>query len=511
MQEGLLISQTKDTGFYAVQVICEVKLQGGMIADRQRLAIAWQSVVRRHASLRTLFIESVSSDEGLYDQVVLRRVEPNIAQMNCSSERYGLRILSAKQPMKTGGGLPPHKFTICETSDKKLLFKLEISHTIMDGVSMSIILRDLGLAYEGLLSEGPGPLYSDYISFLQKLSGDQSIEYWKSYLKDLEPCTFPILNDGIMVEKKLQSLRLDFSDSKYLKLKQFCEVNGVTFSNALHTAWGLTLRCYTGSDDLAFGYLTSGRDAAGVQGIEDAVGPFINMLVCRMSITNSSRLGAILEQVQKDYMDSLPHRYTSLAEVQHALRLSGATLFNTALSYQRLTPDLNPQTSKITFEERVPIYDPTEYPLGINIVASDEKAIIDLDYWTDYISKGQVANIASTFLQALENIAHQSNEPIGRLNQLGDYSLNQILEWNRNMPEAIEDCVHHVIQQQAHDSPGAPAICAWDAELSYQDLDTLSTKLAQYLVKLGIRPESFVPTCFEKSACTFFPRLYFFY
>jgi non-ribosomal peptide synthase protein (TIGR01720 family) len=501
MQEGLLISQNKSAAFYAVQVIYELKVRDSDHADRQRLADAWQMVVNRHASLRTVFIESVSSDDGLYDQVVLKNLEPNIIQMDCSSDRYALRVLGEKGFANYGDGRhPPHRMTICQTRAGKIFCKLEISHTIMDGGSMSIIFRDLSLAYEGLLRDGSGPLYSDYIAYLQKQPSEASVTYWKTYLADIEPCNFPTLNDGaIEITKQLRSLRLDFSNSQFSELKRFCDENGVTLSNALHTAWGLTLRCYTDCDDICFGYLTSGRDYP-VDRIEEAVGPFINLLVCRCSMVPASRLGAVLDQVQKDYMDSLTHRHVSLAEVQHALKLSGTGLFNTALSYRRLPANQSAVKPAAEFVEAVPIYDPTEYSLSVNIEASENHAVIDLDYWTDCIADGQAAHIASTFIQSIQNIVCHSQKLIEQLDHLGDYSRRQILGWNNNMPSTSDECVHSVIQAQTKLQPYAPAVCGWDAEFTYTELDDKSSRLALHLVDLGVGAGDFVPTCFDKSS-----------
>ncbi len=53
--------------------------------------------------------------------------------------------------------------------------------------------------------------------------------------------------------------------------------------------------------------------------------------------------------------------------------------------------------------------------------------------------------------------------------------------------------------EQARLQPNEPAICAWDGELTYHELDELSTRLAHHLTKLGIQPENVVPLCFEKS------------
>jgi non-ribosomal peptide synthetase component F len=404
----------------------------------------------------------------------------------------------------------------------------------MDGTSMSILFRDLSAAYEGLLSQIPGPLYSNYISYLQNQPGDMSIEYRKSYLSGgklefahkydfwsclkssalcfqkiqeklmlicwtVEICIFPLLNDGQIVERELRTIRLDFKQSQFVELQKFCDANGVTFSNVLHTAWGLALRVFTGSEDNCFGYLTSGRDAP-VEGIEDVVGPLINMLVCRVSMAPASRLGAILDQVQKDYIDSLPHRSTSLAEVQHALRLSGTALFNTALSYRRLPAESKSEKPNVYFSERVPIYDPTEYPVSVNIEVSDQNAAIDLDYWTDYTSDGQAANIGSTFIQCLLNIVHHSSYTIESLDHFSEENRKQVYRWNAAMPKTVDDCVHKIIERQVERQPSAPAVCGLDAELTYAELDDMSGRLAFHLSGMGIAPETFVPTCFDKSS-----------
>ncbi|EFQ93183.1 hypothetical protein PTT_09507 [Pyrenophora teres f. teres 0-1] len=103
----------------------------------------------------------------------------------------------------------------------------------------------------------------------------------------------------------------------------------------------------------------------------------------------------------------------------------------------------------------------------------------------------------------------------------GDYSMQDVLElqadvdkdafcaaweqlwaWNQDVPPAIEQCVHDLFAKQARARPNAPAIFAWDGELTYGELDALSTKLAGHLTQLGVKPEDVVPLCFEKSMWT---------
>lgn len=51
-------------------------------------------------------------------------------------------------------------------------------------------------------------------------------------------------------------------------------------------------------------------------------------------------------------------------------------------------------------------------------------------------------------------------------------------------------------------SPTAPAVNAWDGDLTYQELDHLSTTFASHLISLGVGKGNIVPLCFEKSKWT---------
>lgn len=67
------------------------------------------------------------------------------------------------------------------------------------------------------------------------------------------------------------------------------------------------------------------------------------------------------------------------------------------------------------------------------------------------------------------------------------------------VPEKISRCVHSVIHDIAVNHPTRPAVCAWNGDLTYGELDAFATQLAHHLVGLGVRPGDVVPVCFEKS------------
>ncbi|KAH7329601.1 hypothetical protein B0I35DRAFT_507853 [Stachybotrys elegans] len=499
MQSGLLVSTTKNSAFYAAYTLHEVKLRSTGVVDPLRLADAWRRMIEYHPVLRTIFIESVSKQDSLYDQVVLKHADSSILSLQSDNDDEAITALSAPPMHAQDNAQLLHRFTICTSKTGKVFCRLDISHVIMDGTSLSIVFRDLALAYDGSLRPGPGPLYRNYIKHLQEQPVSEGIDFWKSYLTGVEPCHFPVLDDANVVEsKELRYVRVTFDE--LTELQKLCDDRGVTIVNAIYTAWALTLRLYTASEEVCFGYLTSARDAP-IDDIRDVVGPVINMIVCRVNVSNSTSLGEIMASVQKDYLDSLAYRHISLAEVQHALQLSSTALFNTALSYRKLPPP-SENPPNVLFEECRPTYDPDEYNVSINIEAGETDMAIDLMYWTDTLSDGQASNVASTFTQALRNILHSCDSPVAGLDHVGDLHRQQLSRWNSEMPAPLEGCIHDFISRNTTLRPDAPAIASWDMNFTYSELDVASTKLAYHLQSLGVGPEVYVLVCFEKSAFT---------
>ncbi len=503
IQQGLLISKQKDRAFYAVESVYKVNSRNKTRVDSGRIANAWQKTVDRHASLRTIFVDSLSQDDALYDQVVLKSVVPKTVRLDCANEEDAAQALASQSSMEPNNQTPPHRLTICETSTGQVFCKLEIDHTIMDGASMSIILQDLVSFYEGQNLPKTRPRYSKYIAFLQTQSPQTGIGYWKSYLADVEPCSFPVLNDATCVDRKLHSKHLDLSE--LAMIQNFCNLHGVTMANVFHTAWALTLQCYTGSQEVCYGYLMSTRDPS-IEDVEELVGYLVNMVVCRVVFSPKIPLIAIMQQIQTDLSDAQAHRQSALSEVLHTQNLSGTSLFNTSLSYRKI-PLVTTSEQSISFDECLPYYDPTEYSVSINIEVSEESTTIDLDYWTDCLSDGHATNVANTFLNALKNIIEYSEFNVGQLDTMSVSDQQRISSWNNSMPEVIEKCVHEVISEKTHVRPEAAAIQAWDASFTYSEMDAFAGRLAGYLKLLGVGPESFVCLCCEKSAFTIISML----
>lgn len=334
IQAGLLLSQARNTAYYEYFTVAEVLLPSGGFVDAERLAQAWRDVVQRHAILRTVFVDSIFP-QSIYDQAVVRGLPADIVQLQAGDEDPSA-VLRSLPGLEFRPGQALHRVSICTTNAGAAFIRLDTNHAISDGASTGILLRDLAAVYHGRqIPPPPASQYRDFVSFLLQTPKEAQVSYWADRLAGIEPCLLPT---STQKQPVVSATELHFTQVKLpreiARIRTFCIQNGITVSTLLQTAWALVLRVYTNAEQVCFGYLVSGRDAP-IEGIEDIVGPFLNLLVCKVPFDQASSPRKILQDLQGQFVAGLPHQFCPLADILHALELGGQTLFNTAFSFQR--------------------------------------------------------------------------------------------------------------------------------------------------------------------------------
>ena len=362
IQEGILVAQTKSPHNYNVQGISRVSPgPGEQRIDTQRLRDSWQMIVNRHSILRTIFIEGLSSNDGLFQQLVLKSSKAAIFHLECNDEDEALRLLQRYPSVDFTTRQPSHRFGICQILSSGTVFlKLEISHALIDAVSTQLILKDLIQAYSDILPSTPGPLYSEYVSYIQQQTPNASLEFWKEALATMEPCHFPAIGGESQQTrpKEAKRVKVPFVDAD--AVHSFCEEQALTPAILLQVVWSFVIRTYTQKDSVCFGYVSAGRDVP-IPEIENAIGPFINMLVSHTKFAPMASLISVLRSIQTSFVDSLPHQICSLASVQHELSPGGAPLFNTTMSIQRGSNSVCSDSNKVGIKiDVIDGQDPTE-------------------------------------------------------------------------------------------------------------------------------------------------------
>ena len=497
VQQGILLSQAKSADLYQTRVRWLVQSVDPQSAvDVQRLAHSWCLVVARHGALRTIFTHSMVSD-GYNDQIVLKEVSPPIHILPPQHLQEGMAAVAGYPRTVEDRDRVLHSLVLCPTSVGSVYCQLDINHAIIDAISMSIIKQDLRSAYSGSLPSQPAPLYSDYIQYIQTRSSLEAREYWQGRVAGAEPCIFPVLNQDHVEPNARGIAFLPITQEIYRSLRSFCRAHGLTPSNVLHLAWGLVLRCYTSNESVCFGYLSSGRDVP-VDRADGVVGPLINILVSHAKIASDRSLLSMMQDNQRDYLDGLKYQHYPLAEVLHDLNADAERFFNTALSVQSGGLSQRQEPSGISLDEET-WDDPNEYDMATSVFLREDDAQISINYSYKLLSETQAASVAGSFLEALRVIIEEPETSVDSLQIASPQDIETMWNWNRQVPKTVSGSVTDLIGARIQQQPEAPAVCSWDGELTYRELDKFSSRLAQQLLADGVPQNSIIPLCFEKS------------
>lgn len=517
MQQDLLLSQTRSSdGMYECYHLAELTPRDSKVpVDIDRLVQAWAQVVRRHSSLRSIFIEGTDGQEALFNQVVLAHVQPSVSIVYCdndSTDEIGM-VLVNEAPMEISfrGPQPPHRMTICRIlGASRVVIKLDINHAIVDGVSAAVILRDMLLWYDGLEFTESALPFRNYISHIRQTSLASSLDFWTENLNDAKPTILPKMAAPEKAHDADRQLNvvpvpLECEGVSNEQVFQFCREASVTPANVFQTAWALVLREYAESpDEVCFGYLSAGRDAP-LPGIQGAVGAYLTMLVSHLRFaTDENKTGdgvaTLMDAVRvtaDDYVKALPHQHVGLSNIQHALKTGGDTLFNTIVTVNREAE--SPADSTLLFK-KIGDHEPDEYAVVVDIQFTGSRAVrAFLRHWTDHLTSVQAQSIASAFGRAVQAIISHPNTLVSEVDLVGVSHMKQLLSFNAHPLPRANRLIFTRFEELVLTQPLAQAVCAWDGEWTYVQLDKLSTRLAHYLRSLGVGSEDVVPHCFQKS------------
>ncbi|OJJ08464.1 hypothetical protein ASPVEDRAFT_77120 [Aspergillus versicolor CBS 583.65] len=500
IQEGMLLSQAKDAGSYLSYLAWTMRSRDGKPIDVSRAMQAWQEVVDKHSILRTVFRASPCGD-GTTHQLVLQGWRATVVALPPSPQDPWTRLRSHRRSSFPRAH-PEHRLLFTEAPDGSVACLLEISHTLLDGGSRLVLLRDLARAYEHKLDHTRCRAYQKYVEYIHQQEQEEARDYWDRYTADMEHCIFPAMSTASTATDNINIGHRHMCIDNIHDLTRFCRQNELTVSLVLQLAWSLVLRAYCRTDDTCFGYMTSGRDTP-VQGIQDAVGPFLNLLPCRVHLGTDTPILRLLRQCQTQFSQSLQFQYRSLAAILHQHQRHPARhgpLFNSILSIQKETPNISGPNSSCIIQEKDG-GNPTEYDLVLSIGVSDEMLDVTLDYRDTTLTDSAAGFVLDALAQAVREVVRDPGRSARDIPLLaGSPSEKLVWEWNSPGPTVVQEAVTDIVLAQSRDRPQAPAVCSWDGALTFRELEIVARALCRRLrTQYRIGNGHFVPIFASKS------------
>jgi len=513
-------------GSAAYNLPMAISLRGALAAGV--LAAALAEVVRRHEALRTTFRLSAEGpvqviaplQETPLPLVDLGALPPETGR----AEARRLAHAEGRRPFDLQRG-PLLRAGLIRLEPGEHLLLLTQSHVVSDGWSLGLLIRELGLLYAAFRDGRPSPLpelpiqYADYSAWQRRrLSGEAlaaELAFWRGRLDGIPPLELPTdrarplaaSGRGAACPLDLQGLGPG--------LERLCREERVTVFMAAFAALAALLHRYSGQSDLSVGTPVAGRTHAWT---EELIGFFVNTVVLRAGFGGEPTAAALLAQVRETTLDAFAHQELPfeklVGELQPDRDLSRTPLFQVMLALQN-TPVELPRVAGLELAMVPAEVRTAKLDLTFALREAGGELLGYLEYSTDLWDAPTIQRLAGHYRAVLGALAAGGRESaVAELPLLAPAERQQLLEWNdtaigdlrglrglRGLRERRDLCLHHLIEEQARRTPGAPALVVDGGEtLTYAALNAAANRLARYLRGLGVGPETVAAICVERSA-----------
>ena len=405
------------------------------------------------------------------------------------------------------------RITLVVLSETEHLLLVCMHHIISDGWSIEVFIHELTTLYNAYPQNQPAnlaPLPIQYADFAiwqrQWLQGDvlqTQLNYWQNQLADAPALlSLPTDHPRPAVQSFVGAYQ-EFSLSPALSqaLTELSRKQGVTLFMTLLAAFDALLYRYTGSSDILVGTPIANRNRSEIEGL---IGFFVNTLVLRTNLADNPSFSQLLTRVREVAMDAYAHQDLPFEMLVEALQperdLSHTPLFQVAFVLQN-TPKSEIEMTGLTVTD-LPLENTTaKFDLTLAMVHTDDGLKGVWEYNTDLFDSGTIERLAGHFLNLLGGIVANPQARISQLPLLTESETNQLLiEWNNTQVDYPQiKCIHHLFEEQAELTPDAIAVVFENQQLTYTELNGRANQLAHYLQKLGVKSDTLVGICVERS------------
>jgi amino acid adenylation domain-containing protein len=508
----------------AYNIASAVRIRSTLNAPALRRA--FQSLVDRHASLRTAFI----AVEGQPVQHVYEQLELSVQEIEASDwDEATLNqclVTEAHRPFDLEQP-PLLRVSLFRRAAEERILLFVIHHIVADFWSLTVLINELGILY---LAEKTGTAvslspvsfqYTDYVRWqsemLKSAGGERLWNYWKQQLAG----ELPFLNLATdRPRPAIQTFRgasYPFTLNAELTqgIKAVGQSHNATLFVTLLAVYQVLLHRYTGQDEIIVGTPTACRSWAELAA---GVGYFVNPVALRANLAGNLTFETFLAQVRQTVLSAFEHQdypFTLLVERLEPERdASRSPIFQTMFVLQK--PHLLHEGGLASFalgesgarielgglslesmslEQRV-----AQFDLTLMMAETADGLAASIEYNTDLFDHSTIARLARHFHSLLASILSHHTHLLSQLPLLSSPERLQLLvEWNQTeRPSPPLACLHHLFEAQADRTPSALALSCGDEHLTYRELEMRANQLARQLRRAGVRAEVVVAIMLER-------------
>ncbi|HEY8024284.1 MAG TPA: amino acid adenylation domain-containing protein, partial [Burkholderiaceae bacterium] len=499
-----------------------VRLDGTPDIDIFRIAL--QALVDRHEALRTTFaVHDGKPTLQIHDQQVLLAVEDaaDVARWEELCARESGYCFDLNGDCLYRLTLVKRSFV---TSGKPYCLLATFHHSVFDGLSVSIFIRDLGALYGALSSNAQADLpqlplqFSDYAAWQQKRLHNGEFKeyesYWRQQLAELPPC-IDLPSDrprpaershrGAAAEIRIGGLAAS-------RLKDLARQHNATMYMVLLSAFAVLLGRYTNQNDIAIGSPVANRPH---RDLENVIGFFVNTLVMRCRPSDQKTFVELIGETREVVLMALANQDIPFDLLVETIR--PARSLNTTPLFQVMFALLNEDGlqgqgggwAELEEPGRAQAQDSAgnggegvaHFDMTLLVKMLPEGLQCKLEYATDMFDAETVQGVLSSFKSLVESLGEQPSVPLSVFACVSEKDFQrQVQAWNQTTSSFdIDSCVHELFERRVDACPDAIALVFENQSISFHELNNRANWLARHLLDGGLELESHVGLFFERA------------
>ncbi len=460
-------------------------------------------IIARHEVLRSHFV----FDQGLPDLKLVNELKITIERISIEPGKLYEQMSKARklaeeivlQPFDLSKA-PLMRLRLFDLVDDTYIFLVVIHHTIADGWSLGLFLKELITNYDDIINGTSTKLpdlpiqYADFANWQVQKVGDEDYQpdlaYWKNQLNG----ELPVLE---LHTDRPRSSRQSYEGGTYrfpisadltTRLEKITHGENVTLFMSLLTIFIVLLRRYSGQEDLIVGTPIANRNRPE---LENLVGIFINTLALRTSTAGDPSFRDLVRKVRDVAVGAYAHQdlpFEKLVEeLKPARDLSRPPIFQVVFNMQNVPmPPLSLSALDILpldVDRGV-----AQFDLSLMITKSKDQYLGTVEYNRTHFESASIDRMFKSYLLLLEDCIQNPDLPLSRLKIVEekekDFLLHRLNQTQIDFPS--EKCVHHLVEEQASRFPTKTAVVFEAQSLTYSELNLRIDTLAAYLKSLGV-------------------------
>ncbi|MFG2376808.1 amino acid adenylation domain-containing protein [Streptomyces sp. NPDC048504] len=473
--------------------------------DGEVLNRAFDALTNRHETLRTRLVATEGD--------VRQHIDPPGAGFSLTFENVAAdadpdALLAARQldeaqrPFDLQAG-PLGRGRLLTLGPERHVLLLTFHHSIYDGVSMNVMMDELGQLYEAFATGAPDTLpplavqYADHVRAQREAVLGAQEEYWRRALQDAPPVLELPTDRPRPAEQRYEGGRAEFNlDADVTAgLRGLARRHGATPYVAVLAGWAILLSRLSGQDNIVVGSPFANRRGPGAAGI---IGFLVNSLPLRIDLSGSLTASEALTRTRAVVREALAHQdlpFERIVELVNPPRSASRTpLFQTMLAWQ---PDRRGLLHLPGVEaEPLPIAEaPAKFDVAVVAIESEGRITGHLDYATALLDPATAQRWAGYLQLLLADMVRHPERDIHALELMDPQERRRVLlDGDATQTEAPGSALGaasglvELFENQVRERPEQTAVVDRDRSLDYATLDRRANHLAHALVARSVRP-----------------------